>query len=551
MRVLRIAAALVFLSGIGCSLLLSTAEPMQCRSQRDCAANPGLRDRVCEEGFCVVPRLDPSQVSPPSEGCTSTDHCTQMNGGKASVCRIAGGTCTPLQTASCGDIRGDWKDPQAIFVGTILPFHHKQPSGPPVADPYASRVGRAIDLGLEELNAALPNGLPIAGKPRGHFAVLHCDSSLNDAGAREAMKHLTEVVGARAVIVGSDQDLAAVRAQALTSKTAVVCSDCIGPFAPGPFAWRIVPPLAYEAPMAAWRVGELEKQIKASSAPPAVLKVAVLSAPESAATAFVSALLEKLVFNGKPALENGPAFLARTTENPQEGSPVIPQVHAAAIVSFEPDVVVVAMGEDFPKHYLPQIEATWTSAKPKPHYVMTALSSNASPFASVIGSTDDLRRRLSGTRPVTDPVVADAILAYETRYFNRFNYERADGNFSGYDAFYATAYAIAGAAITDPVLDGPHIDAAFGRLRSGPAIEVGLTKVGTALELLGIPGASIDLHGFVTPLDWDVTTRELAMTETGLYCFERSGDGALVLRLNAGPRMNPSTGVVEGVYACN
>src|SRR5262249_33208707 len=101
MRTVAVATLVVGLLAGGCSVLLSTAEPTQCASQRDCDANPAFRDRVCEEGFCVIPQAKGS-------GCTTTDLCTQANSGKASVCKKAGDACVPWQTEQCRAISGAW-----------------------------------------------------------------------------------------------------------------------------------------------------------------------------------------------------------------------------------------------------------------------------------------------------------------------------------------------------------------------------------------------------------------------------------------------------------
>ena len=552
MRGLRLGAAAVFLSGIGCSLLLSTAEPIQCRSQRDCDANPALRDRVCEDGFCVVaaPPPGPANIDA-GEGCSTTTRCTQENSGKASVCKRAGGFCTPWQTEQCRLIRGDWAEPDPIVIGTILPFHVKQANGTYARYEYTERVQRAIDLGLEELRAALPDGVPVpAGTPR-RFAVLHCDSYLDTQRAKDAMTHLTETVGAQVVIVGADRDLAAIRPQALAKKTALVCSDCVAPFPAGALAWRIVPALEQEAAMAAWRINQLEEQIKSGPTPPSLMKVAVLATPDQAPASFVSALLDKLRINGSRVVDDDSALLMRTTEDPTEDA-VIHEAHADALAAFEPDVVVVAMGEEFPRRYLQLLETKWTTAKPKPHYVMTALNLELGPFAAVLGpADDDLRRRLSGTRPALDAALKSNTDAYTLRYKQKHSSEPPDGNFTGYDAFYATAYAVVAAAATAPVLDGPRIDASFARLRSGSTIDVGPRQLGTGIVLLGNPTGSVDLRGLVTHLDWDPATRDLVVTESSLFCFERGADGSLVLRMDAGPRLNTLTGEVSGAYACD
>lgn len=552
MRTLRLASLAVFLVGGGCSFLLSTAEPSQCSSQRDCDAEPAFRDRICREGFCVVPAAKVDPVSTDSgPGCVSSQLCTQANSGKASVCKKAGGACTPWVTPQCPTIRGAWADPNAIVIGSLQPFSVKQANGQFAKVEYAERVQRAIDLGLDELTAAAPTGIAVPGGPHRPFAVLHCDSSYDLALARAAMSHLTEVVGAQAIIVGADQDLAAVSAQAAEKKTAIACSDCVAPFPPGAIAWRIVPPLALEAPMVAWRVSELETTIKAGPTPPAVLRVAVLATPEPAPSAFISALIAKLRFNNKSVVENGASFTVVTTEDVTKQA-VNYGAHADTLASFAPDVLVVAMGAEFPAHYLQLIEAKWPAGKPRPYYVMTALNFEVAPFVSVLGPADeDLRKRLSGARPGFDQALQDNIDSYSLRYKQANNFKAPDGNFSGYDAFYSMAYAIA-AASTQLLLDGPHISAGFERLGAGTVIDLGPAQLGLAIAILGGPAGTINARGLLSHLDWNVTTRELVVPDSSLYCFQRDAGGGLVIKHDAGPRFTNSTGLVSGTtYSCD
>jgi len=541
------------LSETGCSVLLSTAEPTQCTSSRDCDAVASFRQRVCEDGFCVIPREDRDPVSEDAgSGCTSTTSCTAANSNKASVCKTAGGACVPWQTEQCPIITGAWDQPGVIVIGDIQPFHTRQADGRLATIPYAERIQRAIDLGVEEIATAVPGGIPSPGTTGRPIAVLHCDSEFDPAAAQAAMVHLTEVVGAQAVIVGGDVELAAVRAKAIEKQTALVCSDCIAPFPPGAAAWRIVPPLVQEAPMVAWRVKGIEAELKAGASPPATLKVAVLAVPEAAPSALVQALGTTLRFNDKSVVENGSSFALVTTENALTQS-VNHLAHVQAITSFEPNVVIVAMGAEFPAHYLSAIETTWPAGKPKPRYVFTVLNYEVTPYVSLLSAGSaaaaDLRSRISGTRPGFAQHLEDNIAGYSLRYRQANNFKAPDGNMSGYDAIYSLVYAFA-AASTQPLLDGPHVSAGFERLRSGTTIDYGPAQAGLAIALLGQSTGSIDARGLLSDLDWDVPSRDLS-TDVSMYCFQRSVDGELVLKPNAGPRLDRTTGLVTGTYACD
>ena len=553
MQGVRAAALAVGLMAAGCSVILNTAEPTQCSANVDCDANPSLRGRVCEEGFCVIPKLDtgPGDTPGGGPGCVDSTLCTQANSGKASHCAKAGGACTPWQTPQCDFISGKdaWKDRNALVIGAIMPFTVKQVTGKALPLSYGDRIRRAIQLGVDEVNAAEPGGIVLTTGPQRPIAVIHCDSGLDPVLAQSAFDHLTGVVRAEAIILGADEDLVAVTPRAQKLGTALVCSDCLGPLPPVPQAWRISPPLALQAPMAAWRVGVLETQRKAAPDPPAVLKVAVLTEPGRAQAAFVARFMEVVRFNGKSVADNGGAFTVVTTEDPLTQA-VDHAAHAAAIRAFEPDVVVVAMGANFPTHYAGDIEAGWPAGKPKPSYVITGLNYDLDTFTSLLKpSAEDLRRRISGTRSAFEQHLQDNIDAFEQRYLPPNNYIPSSGNWSGYEAFYALLYAIvAGSAGGD--LDGPHFSAGFARLRQGPDIDLGPADFGLGRSLLGQPNGTINVRGFWSELDWNLATHDLD-GDASMFCFQRVG-GALTIKRDAGPRFVASTGQVSNAnaYAC-
>ena len=546
-RPLLVSAAACALLAAGCSLILSTADPSQCATNRDCDANPSFKGRTCSEGFCVVPTDPVQQVNNDAgDGCTSTTVCTQQNSNEASICRVVGAPCTALQNDICPFITGPWDQPNAIIVGSILPFHVTQADGSLVTLDYADRLRRAIDLADAELMTALPRGFAFPGSPARPVAVLHCDSEYKPARAQLAMKHLTEVAGAQAVIVGGDTELLAVEEQAAATQTAVLCSDCVGPFPPGNSAWRIVPPLVQQAPMAAWRVSDLETKIMAGTAPPASLKVAVLTEPGRGEDAFVGALTSTLRFNGKSAADNAAAFLVETEEDPLTKA-VIYKTHADAITTLAPDVIVVAMGADFPLHYLDLIETDWPAGKPRPYYVLTALLYDASPFATLLRNTPEVNARISGTRTAYDPALQNNITGFTQRYRDANNFKNPDGNFSGYDAFYAITYAMA-AATSQPVYDGAHVTAGLERLRAGTVFDFGPDRLGTAIALLGAL-ETVDVRGLWSGLDWDLTTHDLVV-DAGMFCFALNGDNALVAKPDVSVRYAQATGVVTGTYTC-
>ena len=491
---------------------------------------------------------------PEQPPCVSSALCTQANSGQASRCPMNGGKCTPWQTKRCHYPSGGdaWMSENALVIGSIQPFTVKQVVGGALDLPYAKRIQRAIDLALDEVAAKQPGGLLVPGGPQRPIAVIHCDSSLDPAGAIEAFTHLTDTVKVAAVIVGSDEDLAAVAPLAAPHGTAIICSDCVGTLPSPPRAWRVIPPLALQAPMAARRVADLEAKRKAEPDPPARLRVALLANDALATEPFVTSFLEALTFNGKTGAENLAQGDLRVVKSERPTDHVVPVgQHVADLQAFRPDVIVVAMGTDFPGLYLGLIEQDWPADKPRPYYVLTDLSYDVESFqAALPASKDELRLRISGTRNGYDPVRQANADGFENRYRLAYNGEPPSGNWSGYEAFYALLYAIEAGALDSTSLDGGVISGGFGRLLGGPDIDVGQGNLSVGLASFISPSSTINLRGLWSPLDWNVTTHDLT-GDVSMFCFERYPSGFLKLNPNAGPHYVTSTKVFSNSYACD
>lgn len=546
LRAIAIPACALVMS---CSLLLDVPEATQCSTQRDCDSKPALQGRICSEGFCVARAKDLPPVSNDAgNGCVSTDLCTQINSGRISVCKTQGGACTPWQTEQCKWVSGSIRDPQAVVIGTILPMTAKQVGGPLREIPYSERIKNAIDLSVADFEKALPGGaLARDGKQR-PFAVVHCDSQYTASGANAAFKHLTEVVGVQALIVGSDDDMASIAAPATLSKVAIACSDCVGNLPSGPLVWRIGPRLALEAPMLARRVQDIEAQIMAAPMAPPEIKVAVLQAAGLGPEALYDALAKSLRFNGKSILENGLNFRAIKTDNPLETS-VNHDKFAQQVVEFQPDILIVAMADDFPHFYLSLIENKWPTGARKPHYLTTSLNNTVTSFGAALTNDDDLRPRVTGTRPLLTAAFQANINDFVARYLPENNFVQPDGNWSGFEAGYAMAYAIL-ASRSQPVLDGPHISAGFERLRGGATIvDLRPDSIPVATGLLANPSAEIDIRGLWSDLDWDVERRDFD-SNVGTYCFVRDASSNLKINPSAGLSLDTKTGEFSGSFAC-
>ena len=532
----------------GCALLIDTSDRVQCATNSDCDANPLFRGRVCELGFCAFRTPDPGPVSA-GEPCVNTDICTQANSGRASVCARAGEPCVPWEIEGCQMITGPWRNPDAIMIGALMPFNMRQATGALTSVPYTTRLQRAVDLAVYELEEKNPAGVHVGAKQR-PVAVLFCDSQGDPGLARKYFDHFTEVVGTKAVIVAWDDDLSAIAATAKERNTTIVCSDCLAPFPPGPAAWRIIPPITLDARLAAWRVADLEAKL--GVADPPGIRVTLLTEGVTVSKAFAQELLSRLHFNGKGASENLASNTLQIieTEDPRKAI-VDHDGYASQIASFAPHVIVAGMGPALPGFFVPLIEKKWPSGEPRPQYIGTQLNYEATPFEGLLFANDDLRRRFSGTFPrLTDERRAN-ITSFELRYRAEYpNLGGPDGTFSGYEAFYATAFAIAAAARNDPLatLDGPRISSGFASLVAGPVVNVNPAEINAGLSLLSGTG-SIDLRGLTSELDWNLATRDLE-ADMGMYCFARDGDALVVEPDPGGVVYSPKTDQVVGTYAC-
>lgn len=533
----------------GCSLLLDTADATQCSTTRDCESNPVLRNRTCVEGFCVIPERDVGALTDTSAGCVSTEQCTRENSGQLSVCPVAGGACAVWQTEQCRSrIDEAAKNPNTIMIGSILPLTVVQSGGVPAPNAYSDRVRRSIDLAVEEFNAQLPGGIAFPDGKSRQLAVVHCDSGLTANGAKLALQHLTQVVGAQALIVDADEDIAAIANEPALQGKPVACADCLGQLPSGTLSWRIIPRLELEAPMAAWRVKKLEEKILALPSPPPDIKVGVLLNQERATAPFYEKLKAVLRFNGNKSFsENGDArFQVFTPEDPRVKS-VRHQTYIDQIVAFEPDVLIVAMGPDFTTYYLPGIEKDWKGPR-RPEYITTDLNFLLDPFKNAVGTNDDLRKRISGTRPAYSSELQANIELYDDNYRLRWDGKAPDGAQSGYDATYALGMAILSTTQSD--VTAARINAGFGRLLGGSKIDFRPASIPTAAIAFGQTTTStIDVRGLWSELPWNIDTRDFD-ADASMYCLKRDIDG-LVLEPNAGVTLHTSTGVVDGTYSCD
>lgn len=554
---LRSLGLLLGLASASCVLLLDVADAKQCTTDGDCKGP--LAGRVCASGFCVVPTTPVGADG--GDGCVSTELCTQANSNQVSVCKTRGTPCVPLENSQCfvpdaDAFRKALMDPNAIVLGAIAPFTLKQADNARPKLAYTERMGRAMQLALEEIASAQPTGL-LVGNTRRPLALLMCDSSGEADRAQLAFRHLTEVAGSEALLVLWDEDMAAVSALATEKRVAVACADCLAPLPAGPLAWRIIPTIAPEASMIARFIQDLEPTIRAANGDQPI-RVALLAEQGRIPQAFVEAFLTTAIFNGEGPLHptNQATFLSIRTEDPRTEAVQVAKWQED-LAKFEPDIVVSSMGPDLPRLYLPSLElAVADAGGRKPYYLVTNLSRDSTDFYyPLLAGNDDLRQRIRGSRPYLTEELAKNVTGYTFRYRTRFNFQQPDGNYGGYDGAFALGLAVIAAATQASVLDGPHISAGFESLVGGTPFDLGPAGLDNAIVSL-VNQAKLDVRGLYSNLDWDVKTRELT-SPVGAWCFQVDGNGGVYVNDQAGLRFDPQAtndaggvGAFDGTFAC-
>jgi branched-chain amino acid transport system substrate-binding protein len=356
------------------------------------------------------------------------------------------------------------------------------------------------------------------------IALVACDDSEDPM---RAARHLVEDVGVPAILgFSSGQEVVDVAGSLLVRRGVLSVASLTSsplvtrlPQPPGtpPMVWRTTYGLDQVATVVAAVVHDvLEPRLAAR---PGSMRVALVRDDTASALSFGDALFKQLVFNGKPAVQNGRAY-QELTFAAESGGP-----GAAALadrVARAASTVVVLLGNgEATVPLVEAVEARWPAAAPRPTYVVAL--DPVGPFAGYLGDSADRRRRLFALSSVSTTET-------NARFVMRFNDARAGEEPVGltlnpatsYDAFYLlayAAYALQGAAVTGPALAG-----AFGRLvPPGEPIEVGPTHVFDALRLLAA-GRTIDLQGAASGLDFDRATGE-APSDFALLCPAVDGAG--------------------------
>lgn len=534
------------IGGSACTFIVDSNGD-QCSNSADCAAKgPAFAGLVCTERR-VCERVP----------CTSNDECIARNGGEPSICRQVDRVCAKLFSEDCKAFLGDptdLHDDNTVWFGTLLPI---------IGDDASTGIPNqnGIELARRDFKVAA-NGLPplsAAGKRR-PIAFVSCNDA---ADAERAARHLVNDVKVPAIIGPAFSGITIKVATNVTIPGGVLI---ISGSATSPYitklddkglVWRTAPPDTVQSVAIGLLLSsKVEPDLRDTTT--GVLKgsdqlrLAVANKGDAYGTGLAGALGEKLQFNGgKSATANGSNYLQSDYGDPGDPANTKPDEKYAAtvkaILAFKPHVIIIAgTGEGVTKIFDP-IEKGWAAsgASYKPRWIL-ADGGQVPELWNLVGSNNELRKRILGTVPGTTSPLYDA---FALRYKSTFTDGTAPDQYTAafYDATYVLVYATAFNG-TKP-LTGQNLNESLKHLvPPGVAIDVGQAGISAAFTTLG-QGKNIDYTGASGPLDFDTATGE-AESDIQIWCVDDGGTGKAIGFKNSTAFYNATTHKLQGTVSC-
>ncbi len=533
----------------------------QCSVDAECDTIRGTAPGIsqCVAGVCQEkPSVAPSSADG-GTNCVSTQQCIDDNGGKAYYCRAPGEEpCVPLETDAC-KVQGDaWKSATPIFVGVFAPLHFLE-DGAWVANTDAEKDIDGVNMAAAEWNLATLGGLTVGSTKRPLLPIV-CDTRFDQAVTLSAFDHLTNTLRLKSILSLDAIAATDVLGKAVERKTFIYCDRCTGFFAPQDTAglmrtsYSIIE--ATYPPFGSW-LSTTEANLRNGTLNNGSnLRVVVIEGglPSTTGSPTIDGLEEKLVFNGKPATQNGDDYM-RITIPPDDASYAAEvDAQVSAILAHKPDVIIsYYVGATFHLDYLPKIEVGWpAAASHKPRYIVSENELYVPRIEVSVGANDALRHRITGILPNPGPDSREAMSQFRARYKAR--YQRESDNVStGLDGLYIMGFGYAASLTTagvDPdAIDGPTFAKAFARLGDPAGVRTPHmpSTIANGVRALGA-GQSLDLVGTQFSLDWDPVTGYPA-DNFGVGCIKRDDQtGTMTIEIE-GPYWNVATNKMEGTYA--
>nr|MCU0685000.1 hypothetical protein [Polyangiaceae bacterium] len=483
----------------GCSLAVD-ASTSQCDVDAECLGK-GLADTICLDNTCVRP-LD---------YCQTNQECIDRSGGQPYVCVQK--QCQSLLSDDCKDVIGtpeEYGNDNAVVIGYISLL-----AGNPLASQGLGGAN-AVELARGDFVRAF-GGLPPAapGGPVRPLVVVVCNELPDPL---RPSRHLVETLKVPAVIGPLSSSGALVAAQQVMIPNNVLHLNptattlAMSQLEDRGLVWRTdAVDVDLVGAMGAF-TSQLEAQLRGGAAPVVTgedgLKVAYVHRGDILGTSVQSLFLDTLEFNGKKASAN---TLLNTYRSFDYGDFVDPATTAettkravAGVIGYLPHVVLLfGLGEMVTT--FSQIEQQWPANAPyRPYYVLHPAGFGGD-WKTVIGSNEDLRRRVFGTLPFANP--ADPVGALiKSRYDGLYAQDTAavwsTPAQAGYDNLYLFAYAAI--ANGNRPLTGPNLAESMKKIAPpGTAIKSSDTStiLSAVVELQA--GRNIDYFGALGNIVFD------------------------------------------------
>jgi tRNA A-37 threonylcarbamoyl transferase component Bud32/ABC-type branched-subunit amino acid transport system substrate-binding protein len=481
-------------------------------------------------------------VASTASGCTSGAACTALHGGEPHACRASDGACVPLASEDCTAKYepGDLADADTIWLGAMFPL-----TGPQAAA-YGEMNLEGVDFARREIAEATRSlhGATASSRVR-RIALVACDDTVDPM---RAAHHLVDDVGVPAILgFGSGQKVIDVAGSFLIGRGVLTVAS----ITPSPLITRL--PQPRDLPPMVWRTTFDLDDVAIAAArvihdvfePRVHHPVRVVLARDTSATAlsFGEALYGALVFNGRPAVENGRDYQQVTFPRGQL-APADVKAATDRIAEAAPTVVVFMGGDEAGLAAIAEAVENGRSTGPRPIYLLG--NANLTRFATYLGASVDRRQRLYTIylRPLPS-AAGRFVLRYNETHATPIDLTRTPS--TSYDAFFLLAYGVF--ALGDAHVTGPSLARAFARLvPPGPEVEVGRAHVLDGLKLLSA-GSTIDLRGAGGGLDFDLSRGD-AREDFALVCADADARGATGGEVESGVVVRALTGTTEGTLRC-
>jgi ABC-type branched-subunit amino acid transport system substrate-binding protein len=482
-------------------------------------------------------------------GSTQAPYQETLDGGVVpAVCLKSVGKCARLLSADCRSFIGDYRNDDAILIGTF--FATTGPTGAA----NSSREQSAI-LAAEELNSSIAGGgLPPAtdGGMVRPLLVLQCDAASDPLRvARHLVDdlHVPAVVGPNAGqdVVDVTQQVSAKGGMLLMSPT--VLSSSVSNLVDNGLTWRNVPSDEQRAKLVITQINDIEAALHATRGN--TLKLGIVYRTDALGLSARDSISGKLSFNGK--FISDPANAAYVSLDHYDDLNDIPSQTAIATkyATFRPDIVFVTVNEIVANIVMP-LERALMSADAGanlPYYVGNDASKVKTWLTGAIATnvTADFRSRVRGIGVRPDGNSAPVFAAFNTAFLSRYGSNPGTaGMATSYDAMYSIAYAIAAAG--NVPISGDRVAKGLRSLASGDIINVGQAQASLAFQRLSA-GSSIALRGTFSPMQWDFNGDVVSGT-VEVWCVGLAGGTASFG--SSGVTMDISTQIVGGTYTqCN